>query len=50
MAAAHVLCRIIDVGNFGAFRRDGYLFLEQWNCVSNVVKISHIIAESDFVP
>jgi len=28
MATALMLYRIIGVGDFGAFRRDGYLFLE----------------------
>jgi len=27
MAAALMLYRIIDVGDFGTFRRDGYLFV-----------------------
>jgi len=44
--AALMLYRIIgiDLGDFEMFCCDGICF---WNCVPNVVQISHIIAEND---
>ena len=41
-----MLYHIIGVGDFGVYYHHSYLFLE-WNCVSNVVLMSHIIPEND---